>query len=293
MHGLIITNQELGHNEYKIRRLLEECSNFSMTLEVLTNRGDLAALIDNEVKLNVPSHDFVIYLDKDIYLARMLEKAGSRLFNKADFIKLCDDKMLTNIACASLGIRMPKTFSSPLIYNRYLKESNYDFLTNVGNELGYPYIFKRVYGSLGEGVHLVNSLQEAKELYAMYFKEPLQFQENISSSFGKSMRVIVIDQEVVGSFIRYNTNDFRSNFGDTASSKKNENYPEFFKVAEILGKKLNIEYAGIDFLFDKEDKPVLCEINSNAFFEEFEKVTNINVAYRFLDMINKKVNKHE
>ena len=92
MNGVIIINQEIGHNAYKISRFKEEFSSLGISLDVLVNDGTLAIIHNSEIQINIPKCDFVIYLDKDIYLARMLEKSGYRLFNRADFIKLCDDK---------------------------------------------------------------------------------------------------------------------------------------------------------------------------------------------------------
>ena len=107
------------------------------------------------------------------------------------------------------------------------------------------------------------------------------------------MRVLVIDGKVIGGFIRFNTEDFRSNFGMTATAKKAENCDNFFQFAQKIADEFKIEYAGIDLLFDTSNEPILCEINSNAFFEEFEKVTGINVAEKFADMVIRKVRAHE
>lgn len=289
MNGIIICNQKIGHNQYKIERFKEEFSKQGIKLEVFLNDGTLANIVDSEIKINLPKCDFIIYLDKDIYLARLLEKAGYRLFNKADFIKLCDDKVLTFIACANKGIRMPKTFAGPLMY-RDLTEENFAFLKRVEKELGYPMVVKKVYGSLGEGVYLVNSYDELKKLYSEIFRNPILFQEYIPSSKGKSLRIMVIDQKVVGGFIRYNHVDFRSNFGETADGKTLDNPEKYFGFAQDIADKLQIEYAGIDLLVGEDDNPILCEINSNAFFEEFEKVTGINVAEKVVDLIKRKMN---
>jgi len=289
MNGIIICNQEIGHNQYKIERFKEEFSKQGIKLEVFLNDGTLANIVDSEIKINLPKCDFIIYLDKDIYLARLLEKAGYRLFNKADFIKLCDDKVLTFIACANKGIRMPKTFAGPLMY-RDLTEENFAFLKTVEKELGYPMVVKKVYGSLGEGVYLVNSYDELKKLYSEIFRNPILFQEYIPSSKGKSLRIMVIDQKVVGGFIRYNHVDFRSNFGETADGRTLDNPEKYFCFAQDIADKLQIEYAGIDLLVGEDDNPILCEINSNAFFEEFEKVTGINVAEKVVDLIKRKMN---
>ena len=288
MNGIIIANQTIGHNQYKIDRFKTEFSKRGVHLDVFVNDGTLAEIKNNEIKINLPAANFVLYLDKDIYLARLLEKAGFRLFNKADFIKLCDDKMLTFIACANEGIRMPKTIAGPLVYTD-LQESNYRFLDSVIEEIGLPMVVKKVYGSLGEGVYLVQTKEELIKLYSEIARNPIIFQEYVKSSYGKSIRVLIINGKVFGSFIRKNKYDFRSNFGEEASSKVLENPAKYEGFAQEIADKLHIEYAGIDLLVYEDDNPILCEINSNAFFEEFEKVTGLNVAAAFADMIINKV----
>ena len=289
MNGVIIINQEIGHNEYKIKRFKEEFSNLGIELEVLVNDGTLAVIRNSEIESHLPKCDFVIYLDKDIYLARMLEKLGYRLFNRADFIKLCDDKALTNIVCASRGIKMPDTIAGPLFYSPELKEENFKFLDTVIDELGLPLILKRVYGSLGLGVYLINTKEELIEAYKKHCYAPILFQKYVGSSYGVSARVIVIDKKVIGGFIRYNKTDFRSNYGDKSSSRPLKNGDQCFALAEHIANELNVEYAGIDFIFLETGEPILCEINSNAFFEEFEKVTGINVAKEFALMVKRKI----
>ena len=288
MYGIIIHNQEIGHNAYKIARFKEEFIKLGITLDVFVNDGTLAVIKDNNIEIKLPKADFVLYLDKDIYLARMLEKAGYRLFNKADFIKFCDDKMLTFIGCANMGIKMPKTISGPLVYSE-LKETNFNFLTEVEKELGFPMVVKKVYGSLGEGVYLVKDHDELRNLYSEIARNPIVFQEYIPTSFGKSIRVLIIDGKVFGAFIRENSRDFRSNFGDTAGSEELFNGEKYLAFAQEIADKLEIEYAGIDLLIDKNNEPILCEINSNAFFEVFESVTKLNVAKAVGEMIIRKL----
>ena len=292
MNGLIIVNQTIGHNQYKIDRFQHECKLRDIGLDVFVNDGSLAKIENGEVVINLPKADFVFYLDKDIYLARLLEKANYRLFNRADFIKICDDKMLTFIACANKGIRMPKTIAGPLVYTD-LVESNFLFLDKVIEELSLPMIVKRVYGSLGEGVYLVKTKEELVNLYKDIAQSPIIFQEYVDTSYGKSIRVLIIDGKVFGSFIRKNNADFRSNFSDTASSQILTNPEKYEAFAQKIADKLHIEYAGIDLLVYKDEEPILCEINSNAFFEEFEKVTHLDVAKAVMDMVERKVNNRE
>ena len=295
-HGLIIVNQEKNyHVEDKISRLLVEAKQLDIELKILKNDGTLVKIDENgQIVIELLRGykcDFIIYLDKDYYAAKMLKEAGYTLFNDPEFLKLCDDKMLTYIALTNKGIAMPKTYAAPLIYH---EDSNvsYGFLSRVMHDLGGEVVVKRVYGSLGEGVFYANETKELNKIYEGNYKYPLLFQEYIESSKGRSIRVIVIDNKIVGAIERYNDKDFRSNFGKTNSSKPIELSKEYRDFVLKIVSVLDIKYAGIDLLYGN-DGPILCEINSNAFFYEFEKTTGINVAKLYLEMIIKNLEKEE
>ena len=65
------------------------------------------ATIKTATSLDKP--EFILFLDKDIRLAKQLEKLGYRLFNSREVIENCDDKMLTAQILSGHGIQMPKT----------------------------------------------------------------------------------------------------------------------------------------------------------------------------------------
>ena len=71
MNGIIIVNQTIGHNQYKIDRLKEEAKLLGVHLDVFINNGTLSVIKNDEITINLPKADFVFYLDKDIYLARL------------------------------------------------------------------------------------------------------------------------------------------------------------------------------------------------------------------------------
>ncbi|MCQ2794420.1 MAG: ATP-grasp domain-containing protein [Bacilli bacterium] len=286
--GVIILNQDQSINAHKLKRFLSESKKLAIKLDYVINDGTLAYINEfAEPKINLPRYDFVIYLDKDYYLARLLEEAGYRLFTNANFMRLCDDKFLTYLACLDKKIRMPKTFASPLVYTKRLNQSYYAFLNKVGHELGYPLIVKKVSGSLGLEVYLVKNKQELLSLYRKLLPTSLIFQCYIKSSKGRSVRVLIIDGQVFGAIERYHPSDFRSNAKGAKS--KAFNNPKYLAFAQMIAKKLNIDYAGIDLLFGSKNEPILCEINSNAFFNEFEKVTKKNAAAAYLKMVLKKI----
>ena len=63
-----------------------------------------------------------MFWDKDVNLARMLEREGFRVFNNADGIEACDDKALTFIRLKNKNIKMPKTFIAPMTFDKEYKD---------------------------------------------------------------------------------------------------------------------------------------------------------------------------
>ena len=64
---------------------------------------------------------------------------------------------------------------------------------------------------------------------------------------------------------------------------------EFIALAEKVAKLLKLDYMGIDLMYGKNGEPILCEVNSNAFFEMAEEITNINVAGAYVEHIIKTI----
>lgn len=292
--GVIIINHQYGaaskNITHKINRFKEEFSKLDTKIDVLENDGSLAIIKGGDIVLNMAKYDFCIYLDKDKYLARIIEKAGMPIFNRPSFIELCDDKMFTHIRLANLGFKMPKTIPGPLVFSNH-ECSNEEVLNNVLKEISFPLLIKGVYGSLGLNMEYVSNKDEFNIAYDKMKDQPLLFQEYIKSSYGKSLRCLVVDHKLLGAFERYNPNDYRSNFHEGASSKPFSLPDNYIGFINRIIDELDIEYAGIDLLFGEDNEPILCEINSNAFFKEFENVTHINVAKEFATMVLNKINR--
>ena len=58
--------------------------------------------------------NFVIFWDKDVVLARMMEKAGIKVFNDSNAIEICDDKVKTflHLSNCSIAMKMMKRLST-------------------------------------------------------------------------------------------------------------------------------------------------------------------------------------
>ncbi len=291
IRGLFITNQEIGHNAYKIKRLEEEFTKAGVITKTIVNDGTLCSIVNNKIYFHLPKADFIIYLDKDKYLSTLLADTHYYILNRPDFLKLCDDKMMSYTQLVNHNIPIVDTIPAPLVYHKIV-DADTPFLETIASRLGLPLVVKKVYGSLGEGVFLANNIAELKKIYSDLYRFPLVFQKYIHSSKGVSLRVLVINRQIVGAIKRINDTDFRSNAINSRSElyslKTNEK-----KIIKKIIKLFQIDYAGLDFAFDEDGSIRLLEMNSNAFFEQFEKTTGINVASLIVKMVLKKVTNHE
>lgn len=227
--------------------------------------------------------DFVLFWDKDIPLAKRLEKMGLRLFNSATAIENCDNKALTYIELKGI-VKMPKTIIAPMTY-RNIGYNNTDFVKNSINTLGLPVVIKECFGSFGQQVYLAESYEKAIDI-VKNTNEPLIFQEFIAESKGKDIRINMVGNNAVASMLRYNDNDFRANITNGGSMKNYTPTEKEIEIAQKVCKVLNLDFGGVDILFGK-DGPIVCEVNSNAHFKNIYDCTGVNVADYIGDYIEK------
>lgn len=275
-----ITNQ--------VNRLLEEFSKRNVSVDVKKNTELLVYLNGENIVSSLPKYDFVVYLDKDRYIAQMLEKAGYCLFNSSKAIELCDDKMLTHIVLSNNNIKMPLTISSPLCFN---DDGNRNFINEVENKLSFPMIIKENYGSLGRQVYLINNHEELVNMSEKLIHVNHIYQQFISSSKGKDYRIIVINHKVVAYMKRENRYSYLSNLASGGLSYVIKLPQSYLDMAVKVSKILKLDYCGVDILEGNQGEPILSEVNSNAFFEGIERTTKINVAGAYVDYLIDKMSK--
>lgn len=288
MRGLVLINgYPNGEKFYRQgERIAEELRALGINTDVMRN-GEVSAVLSSngEISASVAkSYSFAVYLDKDKYLGRMLEGVGLRLFNRISAIETCDDKMLTYLALRGVGVQMIKTMPAPLCYTPKVC-ANKNFLQKVADELGFPLVLKKSYGSFGNGVHLVHGMQELAKIANELLYQPHFFQQFIEEAAGRDVRVIVIGGKAVAAMERVaKEGEFRSNIELGGVGRTISLSEEFSSVAERVAQALQLDYCGIDLLCGKSG-PIVCEVNSNAFFEGLEGATGINIARLYAEYI--------
>lgn len=288
MKGLIVINAYPNGKKFikQAARIAEELEKLGVDVDVMRN-GEVYACIDQAGMVTTSlsqKYNFAIYLDKDKYLGELLERNGLRLFNSAKAVATCDDKLTTYLALAESALPLAKSIPAPLCYTPKAKV-DVSFLEKVAKVLGFPLVVKKSYGSFGAGVQLVHGMPELIKTAQEFLYEPHFFQQYIAESKGKDIRVIVVGGKAVAAMERRASGEeFRSNIELGGEGRKTEVQEEYAFVAEQAAKILHLDYCGVDLL-QGENGPILCEVNSNAFFEGLEKTTGFNVAEAYAEYV--------
>lgn len=284
MTGWLITNGFLRTKKFQelTDLFMESASRQGIQLKEIQNTQILPGTLVSS------KPDFVIFWDKDILLARYLEDLAIPVFNSSQFIRVCDDKRKTFLALSREGFPVPKTILAPMTYDK-TSFSDLSFIESVMEHLSFPFILKEGYGSFGQQVYMIRSQKELMKHLNNTTTTELLFQEYIQSSYGRDLRLQVVGDEVVSCMKRISDNDFRANI---SAGGRMEPYAPTAKQCELAiraVKALGGDFGGVDLLFDKDEDPVICEINSNAHFKNLLDCTHINTADKILEYIQKKI----
>lgn len=277
--GWIIYNGNLlGDKFLDYAEMLQQAAKQNNSDARIIKNNELLSLLSTtqlELLPKIELPDYVVFTDKDIYLAKQLEYLGVPVFNQADAIAISDDKIATYQALARLKLPIPKTIIAPKIFI----EGTFDekIINQAVDELKFPMVIKEAFGSFGEQVYLVESKEELDNKLQQIGNKPFVFQEFISTSYGVDIRLQVVGDEVIAGMKRKSKNDFRANITAGGSMEPYDPSPEEKSLAVAATKAIGADFAGVDLLFGAS-APLICEVNSNAHIRNLLECTNINAA---------------
>ena len=205
------------------------------------------------------------------------------MINGSDAIDNVKDKLYTQQILGESKLPVPKTLLVKHPIN----------LEWVKTNINFPVIIKTLSGSFGAGVFLAETKKQLEQLVKMAeITKPsynIIVQEFIKDSWGKDLRVFILNGKVIGCMMRQSTdNDFRANI-----TRGGEGIPyQITEDIEWLGgesaRLLNLDIAGVDLLFDGEGYSI-CEVNSSPGFEGMDKFTKTNIAEDIVNFVKLKV----
>lgn len=195
------------------------------------------------------------------------------------------NKFLAGQVLQSAGILVPKTvtFADP----RHIDQA----IRSIG---GYPFILKRLKGTQGNAVFLINDVDKAHRKIGKYIRKRKAFliQQYIKESQGTDLRCFVVGGKVVGAMKRIAAKgEFRANIhqgGNGLEARLSKAERDMaIEAAEVLG----LHIAGVDIL-RSHDGPMLLEVNSSPGLQGIEKATGKDIAAEIIRYIETLVNEN-
>lgn len=290
MYGWIVYNGALRITKIEklVERLSKRASEKGLNLELVKNNELLPSYGpqgEGELKTLKPlkTPEFIVFWDKDIFLAKHLEMMGFRLFNSREAIEICDNKALTQLKLANLGISMPKTLVGPFVFHKQNLSDAY--IDHVFDTLGPSVILKESHGSFGMQVYKVDSREDFRATVDAIGNNAFIMQEYIETTFGRDIRVNIIGDQIVGAMERQSTEDFRANITLGGVGKVVTLSESQAQLALSAHKALGLDFSGIDLLYGENDVPILCEVNSNVNYLSYEDLSGLDFSGLLVDYL--------
>lgn len=282
--GLIVRNRYYtdAGTEYCLDRLESELG--KLGLPVRRTVTPLCGYCGTEAFAAESETDFAVFWDKDVAAARVLER-NKDVFNAPHAIEICDDKLRTYAAVAGQGVDMPETVVAPLAYD--VSEGEDEALLSLVERLSYPIVVKQNVGSQGKQVYLASDRAELAALHKRLMHVPHHFQRFYADSAGSDIRLYMVGGRCVAACRRQNTTSFRSNVAMGGEMFRIEPRPEFVAAAERVAARIGLDFGSVDFL--DGDRPVLIEVNSNAYFRGIEQSGGADIAGAYARHIAEKI----
>jgi len=211
---------------------------------------------------------------------RQFEMMGVYPVNESVGISRSRDKLRSLQILARAGIGLPLTGFAH-------STDDTDALIKIVN--GAPLVVKLLQGTQGKGVVLAENHKAAESLIEAFRNLDANFlvQEFIKEAGGADIRCLVIGDKVVASMMRQaKEGEFRSNLHRGGTGTRVKLTPEERSTAVRAAKKMGLNVAGVDVLRSNHG-PVVLEVNSSPGLEGIENATNLDVAGRIYEFIEK------
>lgn len=202
---------------------------------------------------------------------RHFEQQGVRIVNSSLAIEAVADKLHTQQILSAKNIPTPKTILGKFPVDADLIE----------RELGFPVVVKTLRGTRGGGVLLCGDKEHFKDLASLIDcsnpNSDFIFQQYISRSHGRDVRVLVVFGEVIACMERRSADGgFKSNISLGGKGARFDAPEDMKKLAIQVAENLRLDIAGIDVLFD-ENGYRICEANSSPGFQGLEAACQMDV----------------
>ncbi len=279
--GYLIERYTNMGSAYTCRRLVEEASKLGMTLSIV---GVADVGVAGDGKLMLSGHElehrrFAINRYKWGHVVRAINAACERSYNSIEPFCRYVDKYEQVRDVRSAAFRIPKWVLGTAAMG----------FSSVAEEVGAPFVAKGLASSQGREIWLIQDEADMERLLGSVGPDKeLLFEQCITQSLGKDIRVFGVRGEAVACMRRVSHEGFRANFALGAELSPYPVDEEVRQAVRDVYQTTGLDFFGLDLLGGPGDY-WFCEVNVMAGMEGIERTTGVNVAGRVMQAIGEDV----
>lgn len=201
-------------------------------------------------------------------LLHALAAMGVPVWNSARAIERCVDKSMTSFLLARAGLPTPATWAA---------EQREQAVEIVRREKS-PLVLKPLFGSQGRGLRLIREPDDlpAPEEAAggvYYLQRFVGAERNGYHDF----RLLVSQGRVIAAMMRHSTH-WVTNVKRGAKPVAAVLDGAMRELAIAAAAAVGADFAGVDIIYDRDDRPTVLEVNSMPAWSGLQKTTSVDIA---------------
>lgn len=215
--------------------------------------------------------EIILHLD----LLHVLEAAGIKVYNPTRVIEKSVDKGLCSFLLQQAGLPVPPTI---MTRNREkaLAWAEAEF------SRGHTVVSKPLFGAQGEGVRWhreTTSLECLVPAGGVFY-----LQRYVGQLPARDVRVLVVGGRAVAAMIRIGAEgEWRTNIAQGACCEPALLTPQFRQLAERAVAALEMDYGGVDLIFDENGQPWILEVNGIPAWRGLQRVSPLDITALLVD----------
>jgi ribosomal protein S6--L-glutamate ligase len=212
-------------------------------------------------------------------LAR-LESTGTIVLNGPKAIECAVDKYLTCVRLESAGLHVPETIVC----------EHADAAMDAFETLGHDVLVKPLFGSEGRGIIRVTDREIALRTFRTLERiQSILYVQRFIQNGGSDLRVLVLNDIVLGAMRRRATDDFRTNVAQNGRAEEYKATEDECELSRRAAKATGTLFAGVDLLYDDNGQCYVIEVNAVPGWRSFRSVTGLDVAASVIEFFEGQV----
>lgn len=278
---LVYRKEDINRNQRFIKLLLHAAEKREIKLSLVHLEELTWKISGNEspfTRGGQQSPDFLINRSVSPWLNELAEFSGIRSFNTSFAARLANDKRLTHAFLQKTGIRMADTAA---VSPEALSPDNHP---------DFPFVIKDPYGRGGAGVYFIHNEWDLLHCLSQINYSELLVQP-LSGNPGKDLRVYIVGNEIQGAVLRETTSssELRANLSTGGTSRSYVLNEAEKKQIHAITSSIKLDFAGIDFLFDKDGTLLFNEMEDAVGCRSLYMNSSVDIADVFLEYVQKVV----